>query len=470
MIRPGRRAVALAATGFAATSVAVAVTATHSGAAAACAPAPAPVSAAPGATLTIPAGADTYVVQEQPVTGYGCAGKVAASNWTSWHSQAYLRFAVPAGQVSRATLTLTFERLDHRPAAVDFFPVTGAWSEQSTYANRPAVGPRLARVPVPAGATTLTVDVTAAVRAGVTAFGFSTPTGQSVTSVRSRESGAGGPALTVAYAGGTGTLCGASFTGERAGETYQQAFQREDALYGGLDLVRQFYGGLPGAWPLKLPALDRPVSVSFKALPKDVLAGRYDAQLRAWFAAAPRDRLTYWTYYHEPEDNIANGEFTAVDYRAAWTHLAGLADAAGNPRLRATLILMGWSLQPGSHRNWRDYYPGRATIDVLGWDQYNDGFKKGVYAPVAAVFGKVVETSRAEGLPFAVPETGTPLVGGDTGAARAAWLRAAVTYLTDAGAQYVSYFDLDWTASASADYRLRDSASSSAWRAFCTRS
>lgn len=93
----------------------------------------------------------------------------------------------------------------------------------------------------------------------------------------------------------------------------------------------------------------------------------------------PRDRDVYWVYYHEPEDNIAAGEFTAADYRAAWRRLRSLADKAGNPRLHATLVLMGWSLDPLSKRDWRDYYPGRDVIQVLGWDVYNLGWKKGRY-------------------------------------------------------------------------------------------
>ncbi len=263
------------------------------------------------------------------------------------------------------------------------------------------------------------------------------------------------------------TLCGVAFTTEVSGETYQQAFAREDGYYGGVDIARIYYTGLPNNWPGKLNVGNRPLAVSFKAAPAEILAGTDDAYLRAWFRAAPTNRDTFWTYYHEPEDNIANGEFTAADYRAAWRHLVGLARSAGNPHLRSTLILMGWSVRAASHRNWRDYYPGRNVIDVLGWDQYNELASKGGYEAPADMFASLLAINRAEGLPLAVPETGSSLIGGDTGAARAAWLRSMITYLEAAHAVYVTYFDLPWP-QGNADYRLRDAPSQSAWRAFCS--
>ncbi len=54
----------------------------------------------------------------------------------------------------------------------------------------------------------------------------------------------------------------------------------------------------------------------------------------------------YWSYYHEPEDNIADGEFTLADYKAAWAPVVSLANAAHNPDLHSTLILMGYDLSP----------------------------------------------------------------------------------------------------------------------------
>ena len=49
------------------------------------------------------------------------------------------------------------------------------------------------------------------------------------------------------------------------------------------------------------------VIVSFKALPTDILSGADDAALTHFFDTAPTGHPIYYSYYHEPEDNIADG-------------------------------------------------------------------------------------------------------------------------------------------------------------------
>ncbi|RJL19961.1 hypothetical protein D5H75_39930 [Bailinhaonella thermotolerans] len=261
-------------------------------------------------------------------------------------------------------------------------------------------------------------------------------------------------------------LCGASFAAEN-GETYQQALARLDARYGGLKAVRLFYGGLPQAWPGKLDGGTRPLVISFKAGPRVVSSGAHDTTLRAWFRAAPRDRDIYWTFYHEPEDDIARGEFTAADYRQAWKHLAALAREAANPRLRATLILMNWTLETASGRHWRDYYPGRDTIDVLAWDVYNYDTlaAKGRYLDPRTLLAQSIAVNRSENLPYGVAELGSHIAAGDDGTGRAAWLRQMTAHLSEHGALWALYFDLDWP---SGDYRLNDPHGRAAWTDFCT--
>ncbi|MFD0901600.1 CBM96 family carbohydrate-binding protein [Actinomadura sediminis] len=259
------------------------------------------------------------------------------------------------------------------------------------------------------------------------------------------------------------TLCGVSLEVDK-GQTHLEALAEAEGRYGRLGMVRNFYPGAPGAWPGRFGGElgKRPTVVSFKMNPRDVLAGKYDSKMARWFADAPDDRDVYWVYYHEPEDNIADGHFTAADYRAAWRRLAGLADRAGNPRLKATLVLMSWSLEAESKRNWRDYYPGRDVIEVLGWDTYN--LAKDRYQTPAEMYSKVLAVSEQEDLPFGVAETGAHLIPGDNGTKRAAWLRSMTRYLEENDALWVAYFDLDWP---TGDYRLLDAPSIKAWNDFC---
>ncbi|MEV0425622.1 DNRLRE domain-containing protein [Micromonospora sp. NPDC050495] len=432
---------------------------------------PAGAGAPAGTTeVRIPVAADTYVVQEMPTIGYGSATKLAASNWsTPWHSEIYLRFPLPATPAGRrvvsARLELAFQKLTEQPAALRLHPVAStSWSESITYANRPAMGPAMTTVDLTGqGTTSVSFDVTDVVgqAAGARSFAVTNPSAESAAVVNSRERGTDVPTIVISYV--TTTLCGTSYAREN-GESWPEGLAREEALFGPLGAVRFFHGGPPPAWPGPLDVGSRALVVSFKGNARDYLAGRYDDQMRQWFAGAPRDRDVYWVYYHEPEDNIRDGEFTAADYRAAWRRLSALADEAGNPRLFATQVLMQWTVVPASGRDWRDYYPGDGVLDVLAWDIYNYDAAKGRYLAPATLVDPAVAVNTTVGLPIAVAELGSHIATGDDGTARAVWVRAINQYLGQRGSRWNLWFDLSWP---TGDYRLRDPAGVSAWRDFC---
>jgi hypothetical protein len=474
--------------------------------------------------LRVPTVEDTYTFTEQPDANKGQATKLVASSIPGNSKVTYLKFKVSglprnAGDI-RATVELT--RDNHHlagPVTLSSVPET-AWTEGDlTGRTAPAPGPKIAEVQTGVSTRMVAFDVRSVVQSdGTYAFAVSSPSTDAWASFRSSEYGKQAPTLVLDYAAGGGTppptaaptptakpsgtaspkptatptagptkpappapdpipagatLCGASFLAEKAGESRAAALSRMDSYFNGLEMVRLFYTA-PPAWSSVLNVGKRPISISFKYAPKDIVAGKQDAYLRNWFQTAPRDQDVYWTYYHEPEDNAAAGEFLAADYRAAWTHLRQLANTANNPRLRATLILMDWTINPLSGRKWRDFYPGRNVIQVLGWDAYNTKAKKNQYQPPAEIFAPVVQLSRAEKLPFAIAETGSHLIAGDAGAQRAAWARAMVKYLSANGALYVSYFDIDWSKTASGaawtagDFRLRDASGMAVWREFCS--
>ena len=110
-----------------------------------------------------------------------------------------------------------------------------------------------------------------------------------------------------------------------------QALSYEEGIIGPMHAVRVFYPGAPAAWPGNAGNVDRTMIVSFKFNPSAITSGSEDSTMQSWFDNAPRDRDIYWVYWHEPEDDIEGGAFTAADYRAAWTHLAGLAEAGEQP-------------------------------------------------------------------------------------------------------------------------------------------
>lgn len=258
-----------------------------------------------------------------------------------------------------------------------------------------------------------------------------------------------------------GTLFGSSMSD--TGQGAEEAMREVDDAFGRVPIVRHFSSGLPTSWSsTKMRAMDgRTISTSFKAEPRQVLAGKHDAHLRAWFAAAPDDQTIYWTYYHEPEGEIKDGRFTAPDYRAAWKRIAGIADEACKPNMFATMILTGWTAKPASKQDYRDYYPGAEAIDVLAFDSYN-GVKdpdRTYYASPEEMYGSIVAIAQREGIPFAVPETGTRLLKGDDGTRRAQWLRDIGAYLEKHDSLFVTYFQSD----RNVDWRLDDPPSRRAW-------
>ncbi|HET8660398.1 MAG TPA: DNRLRE domain-containing protein [Micromonosporaceae bacterium] len=461
--------------------------------------------------ITVPVAEDTFYVDQEPAADHSGATELLAVNRLERKAVTFLKFDVPELPRNSRVVAATLKTRSPtpQPAGAELYRVTDTtWmASELKDSGPPSHTDRVATGPATAGATSFSFDLTRVVTtSGTYAFALDIAAGTThEIRIFASEHGNDGPRLVVSWtpvqakgnsppeamlqpgqsAGsplptalpsasasfgsptrpvpGGRMLAGASVQ-LRTGETYSQGLARADRTYGPLEMVRVFYPGLPPSWAgSRADVANRTVVVSFKALPLDIIAGKHDAQLSTWFASAPRTRDTYWVYYHEPEDNIAAGNFTATDYRAAWRHLAGLANRTGNSRLHATLVLMCYSLNPDSGRNWRDYYPGGDIIDVLGWDCYNYGRKKGEYASPASIYGKSIEVSRATGKPFGYAETGSTLLPEDTGAGRAAWLRSVGTYLNSHNPLWVAYFDT----MLSVDFRLLDSPSQQAWQSVC---
>ena len=240
------------------------------------------------------------------------------------------------------------------------------------------------------------------------------------------------------------------------------------AQFGQMPIVRVYYPGLPAsnAWDGGLAGANHSaVIVSFKALPTDILSGADDAALTHFFDTAPTGHLIYYSYYHEPEDNIADGQFTLADYKAAWARVVALADAARNPDLHSTLILMSWDLVKASGRDWKSYLPGGGIISTLGWDAYPAGSATNVNPqPIAPAdfMGPCITASNSVGLPYGFAEFGL-----STATGRAAWMTEVGNYLMSSGAQFASVFN------GSPQYptlQLTDQASQNVWKGFVAES
>ncbi|MGA3155123.1 MAG: hypothetical protein ACLPN6_04890 [Streptosporangiaceae bacterium] len=235
----------------------------------------------------------------------------------------------------------------------------------------------------------------------------------------------------------------------------------ETAKFGHLPVLRIYFPGLPpsNAWSTGAAGVNKSaVVISFNAPPSSILSGADNSALNNFFDKAPAGHPIYYSYYPEPEQYIADGDFSFADYTAAWARIVWLADQAHNADLKSTLILTNWDLDPQSGRNWKNYLPAAGVISTLGWDAYPAGTVHDIspYAQSPAAFmGPEVAAAKSVGLPFGFAEFGLAT---ETG--RAAWLVSVGKYLTSVGALFGTYFDSPgWP-----HIYMTDSASIAAWR------
>ena len=222
------------------------------------------------------------------------------------------------------------------------------------------------------------------------------------------------------------------------------------------------FRGLPptNAWSGGLAGDNKStIVVSFKALPKNIISTKDDGVLEHFFTTAPRNVPVYYSYWHEPEDNIARGSFTLADYLKAWADVVGLAKKANNTELHSTLVLMGFDVLPHSGRNWKSYLPPGNIISTISWDAYPPN-GQGTPAP-ASFLGADVTAAKDAGMPFGFSEFATTTVSG-----RPAWLTSVGAYIAGSGAIYGTLYDAGENGGlgGSGTFVINDAASEHAWK------
>jgi hypothetical protein len=203
-------------------------------------------------------------------------------------------------------------------------------------------------------------------------------------------------------------------------------------------------------WPARHPAEDagRNASVwSFKPPFVQFLAGALDADFMAALNSIPDDGYQrYVIVYHEPEDNIENGEFTASQYREAQVRARAIIDGANTKRqtrIRFGGNLMSWSFQTASNRNPENYFPGAGVWDFLALDGYSGRNEKtntwtGGRSP-DEIFGSALEFCTQKGVRFAIAETGIDVLAPEPD--RVAWIKSCRNYAKGANCEFWCYWD-----------------------------
>lgn len=200
--------------------------------------------------------------------------------------------------------------------------------------------------------------------------------------------------------GSNGNILWGSSVGVKKGVDKIEAIKRIETSMGRLEMIRAYADNGVVAWPDWLPK-DRSVYISFKLQPKQILNGSNDKVLTDFFNSFPTNHKIWWGYFHEPEDNIKDGSFTAAEYRQAFEYVIRLQKKLNKPNLIPTLTLMSYSLKPESNRNWKDYVP--KGIECMAWDGY---YRLSGELKVDDIFAKARQISVETGIPWAVAETG----------------------------------------------------------------
>jgi len=215
--------------------------------------------------------------------------------------------------------------------------------------------------------------------------------------------------------------------------TPYEADRRVDT-FGGVGMARAFYSGMmPATWN---PAVEgaspqHAVQVSFKADPTAVARGVYDTTLLSWMASIPSGWVVYLTFWHEPNDELRAGQFSASDFRAAWSHLSTLrrqqAQLRPDVRLRLVPVFMAYLVDvPGG---WSDsWVPRPDEVAFVSWDIYGNptggNGLDGAYPPVSASIDPCLRVSSRLGFRrWGVTEFNTPQRSWDVNEqARKQWL------------------------------------------------
>ena len=418
---------------------------------------------------------DTYTYPQASGWAPGNQTSMKASSYPAIEGTAWVRFRAPSGETGTApAATLEIPVVRATPdVVVDVYAAPTNWREETmTHSSAPSLGSPIATVT--SVGSVLKVDVSGhADSEAVSAFAIRSRGTDKAVVFGTKEGG--NPARLVMSAGGSvapppppgsitpgsvTTLFGASV--EAGSNSWGEAVADADRRFGRLAVIRVFYPSAPLAWPGRAGSVVRPVVVSFKLPPGEVINGRHDSRLTSWFSSAPRDRDIYWSFYHEPEDDVQAGRFSASKYKSAWQRISALARQHGGDNLRATLIVMNWTLSKGSGRDFYDYYPGDEAIDVIAVDAYNTSWRSGTYKDAGAIVGPVGDLARSRGKQFGIAEVGSRDVSGDArGFGRAQWLREVAAEARKRDAAFVTY----WNARGKdSDFRLDDQPSITAWR------
>lgn len=216
----------------------------------------------------------------------------------------------------------------------------------------------------------------------------------------------------------------------------------------GTMLIRRSYAG-SGSFPATFADSNAGIDAgvresmwSFKPTPATFAAGGNDTWFNGFLNSIPNGQKVIFIMWHEPEDNIKNGDFTLADWKAANNRMGQLVHATGRPDLRTAICMLGaWTFDPSSPYHSIEYWDvGFDTnIDYVGFDPYTtDGHFTRLGADVN--FQKAMTwATTTHGKRVILPEFGA--IDSTPATTKASWITDTYNYAVSANMYAISYFN-----------------------------
>jgi hypothetical protein len=232
------------------------------------------------------------------------------------------------------------------------------------------------------------------------------------------------------------------------------SFSAFESQVGTMFLRRSYAGSgiFPATYAASTAGIDAGVRESMwsiKPTPATFAAGTNDAWFNSFLTSVPSGQKVIFILWHEPEDNIKNGDFTLTDWKAANNHIGQLVHAAGRPELRTAICMLGaWTFDPSSPYHLNEYWDsGFATnIDYIGFDPYSQD-NRFTRLDADVNFQKAMTWATTHNKPVILPEFGCVEDTGGDHTKKATWITNTYNYAVSANMYAIAYFNAPGTIS-----------------------
>lgn len=233
----------------------------------------------------------------------------------------------------------------------------------------------------------------------------------------------------------------------------QLSFSNLESQVGSL-LMRRSYTGpdiFPATYAASTAGIDAGVRESmwsFKPVPSEFAAGDHDAWFDSFLDSVPNGQKVIFMMWHEPEDQIRDGDFSLADWKAANNRMGQLVHAKGRPELRTAICLLGaWTFDPTSPYHTTEYWDTgfNMNIDYVGFDPYVSNGNFTLLENDPNFMTAMAWANVTHGKQVILPEFGASDDPGGDPTKKADWITGTYQSAISMGMYSICYFNLNLT-------------------------